>query len=349
MKIYFSESSKKKYFKYVDEILSSNRWTEGKMLRLFEEEFEEFSGLHAVGVNSGGAALALLYEYVGVKDRDVIIPANTFWATSAAAKRAGANVIYADCNKEDLCLSYEDLVNRVTANTAAVTVVHIGGHIAFDIKKTAEFCRENGIALIEDCAHAHGAVFNDLSPGSWGIGGAYSFYATKTLPTGEGGILVTADKDLADWAKIQRNYGKKSLNGRIQYESKTGFNYRMSEFIAALGRVQLENLPEVLEWKRELGRKYNSIFENRVRLPSGMKSGFYKYIAFDYDIAEETGKVYAESDQCHHIDGCNLHLPNSEWIAGHHCCPPIYYGWEHAENSIDELYGILSVNKKWTK
>lgn len=139
MKIYFNRDNKMQFYHYVDEIFKSNFWSEGKMTRAFEEECEEVLDLPACAVCNGGAALFLLYQYAGVKGKDVIIPANTFWATAMAAKMAGANIIYADCNRYDLCLSFEDLKRKITPNTAAVTVVHIGGYIAFDIEKIAAF------------------------------------------------------------------------------------------------------------------------------------------------------------------------------------------------------------------
>ena len=138
----FEEEYRKKYYKLLDEVFDSNFWSDGKMTRMFEEKFEEYTGLPSCAVTSGGAGLLSIFEYIGVRGYDVIVPANTFWATTQAAKMAGANIIYADCNKEDLCLSYEDLIRKVTPNTRAIVVVHIGGHIAFDIDKIAKFCNE---------------------------------------------------------------------------------------------------------------------------------------------------------------------------------------------------------------
>ena len=341
MNIYFTEENKKLFYKYTDEIIQSNYWSEGKMTHIFEEECEEVFSLPSCAVSSGGAGLFLLYQYAGVEGKDVIIPANTFWATARAAMMAGGNVIYADCNKEDLCLNYDDMIRKVTPNTAAITVVHIGGHIAFEIEKIKSFCNENHIALIEDCAHAHGAEWSGKKPGSWGIGGAYSFYATKTLTSGEGGLIVSTNKDLISWAKLQRNYGKIVDDGKITYPSHSGFNFRISEFTAALGRIQLKNLTDILELKEKLVEKYNQIFTRRVYFPPSMKSGFYKYIVFDYSLSQNTGKVFQSSDHCHRIEGKNIYLPNSDWIGEHHSCPPMYIGWKYADKSVEEIADIL--------
>ncbi len=338
----FEEEYRKKFYHLLDQVFESNFWSDGGMTEAFEENFEAFTGLSSCAVSSGGAGLLSILEYIGVKGYDVIVPANTFWATAQAAKKAGANVIYADCNRSDLCLSYNDMVKKITPNTRAVIVVHIGGHIAFEIEKIALYCREHGIALVEDCAHAHGAVWNGKMAGGWGIAGSYSFYATKTMPLGEGGMIVSTNRELIRWMKKFRNYGKQVTDGKtVTYPLKAGFNYRISEFTAALGIVQLERMPRILEWKAMLASKFDQIFEKRVFLPDGMRSGYYKYIVFDSDIKEETGKVFNHSDFGNEIEGIACSLPNSEWVAKHHKCAPIYYGWEKAGLSVDEIRNEL--------
>jgi perosamine synthetase len=341
MKVYFTEENKKELSRCIDEIVATNWWSEGKYTRGFEEAGEECFGMHSVALTNAGAALYLLYKYAGVQGKDVIIPGNTCWSTVAAAQLAGANIVYADCNREDLCLSYEDLKTRVTKNTVAVTVVHIGGHIAYDIEKIAQFCKENKLVLIEDCAHAHGALWNGKAAGSWGIGGAYSFYATKTLTTGEGGMVVTSDKNVADWCRIQRNYGKQVVDGKITYPQPDGFNFRISELTAAVGCIQMKNMKEILAIKHSLAEKYDQIFRNRVKLPAGMQSGYYKYIIFNQEITQQTGKVFARDDQCCVIADKQHDLPNCQWIGSSHSCPPIFCNWEHADKSVDELAGLL--------
>lgn len=341
MNIYFTEKNINEYTQCVKDIVNTNWWSEGKYIKLFEETCEQYYDMHSIAVTNGGAALYLLYKYANVKGKDVIVPGNTFYATAAAAKMAGANVIYADCNKKDLCISYDDMIKKVTEKTAAITVVHIGGHIAFEIEKIAKFCKDKKIALIEDCAHAHGAEWNQKRAGSWGIGGAYSFYATKTLTTGEGGMIVTKDNDLAEWCRLQRNYGKKIIDGKVTYQCKDGFNYRMSEFTAALGCIQMKNLDVILEKKRALAEKYNKIFKNRVTFPDGMKSGYYKYIIFKQQLKIETGKVFDLENQSSFIDDKSEELNKCIWVGKNHFCPPIYSDWEHAEKSCDEIAELL--------
>lgn len=338
----FEKKYRERYYQLLDEVFMSNFWSDGKMTRRFEETFEEFTGLPSCAVTSGGTGLLSILEYVNVRNGEVIVPANTFWATAQAAKKAGAKVVYADCNQEDLCMSYADMVSKVTSDTKAVILVHIGGHIAFETEKIAKYCEEHHIALIEDCAHAHGAQWNGRSAGSYGLAGSYSFYATKTMPLGEGGMVVSRDRDFIAWMKKFRNYGKEVLNGNIvTYPMKEGFNYRISEFTAALGIVQMEHLPVILDWKRNLAEKYDRIFDKRVVMPDGMISGYYKYIVFDQKLREETGKVFNHTDFGNEIEGISLELPNSYWVAEHHKCAPIYYGWKQAELSVEEIERYL--------
>lgn len=341
MIIPFEEEYRKKFYELENQIFDSNFWSEGKMLRTFEEKFGEYVKLGAKAVSSGGAGLLAILDYIDVKGKDVLVPSNTFWADARAVKLAGGNSIYVDCNRNDLCMSFEDMKAKMTENTKAVIVVHIGGHIAFQIEEIAAFCKEKGIYLVEDCAHVHGAWWNGKTGGHYGFAGAYSFYATKTMPLGDGGMVVSKDKDFLEWVEKYRNYGKEVVDGHVYYRLSNGFNFRLSEFSAALGIVQMERLDNILEFKRELAKKYDEIFDNRVRFPEGMVSGYYKYIVFDTGLKQETGQVFGSGDLGHTIDGIEVELPNSRWIADHHKCVPIYYGYENAGKSVDELREIL--------
>lgn len=342
MRIPLEQPWRDRYHALLDDVFESGVWSGGPMQRRFEDEFGDFVGLPARAVSSGGAALLAILEYLQVRGKQVIVPANTFWATPLAARRAGAEVVYADCNREDLCLSVEDLHRKVTRDTKVVCVVHIGGHIAFQIEDIAAFCRERDIMLVEDCAHAHGGSWNGKSGGDYGFAGAYSFYATKTMPTGEGGMVVSRDENFLDWLEVHRNYGKRVVDGVVTYPVVDGFNYRMSEITAALGVLQLERLPTILNWKRTLAAKYDQLFERRVRFPDGMRSGYYKYVVFDPEqLKEESGLVFGPGDLGSAIDGASADVPNSVWVSKHHRCPPIWYGWKHGDDDVERLRGVL--------
>jgi perosamine synthetase len=300
-----------------DEALDAERWSEGRLTDAFESAWTISNGLPSVGFGSwSGAALAAL-AFAEVRGEVVLCPSNTFMATPLSATASGARVEFVDSNRSDLCMSFSDFVAKAEKHRPkAAFVVHIGGHIAFEIEQIADYCRTEGIFLIEDCAHAHGATWNGRRAGTWGDAGIWSFAATKTISTGEGGMLVSRHDDLVVFARAFRNYGKPS------YEI-AGLNFRMSEFTAALGLVQTERLDEIVAWKNAAARaQLDPVHTARLELPAGMVSGLYKYIVFA-PIEHSTGKVYDEP--CHRLMGHRIDLPGTDWIAANHWCVPLYY------------------------
>src|SRR5579875_2046120 len=163
----------------IDEVLDSNRWSEADMTARFERAWKAWNEVPAVATSSwSGGALAALH-FAGVQGETVLCPSNTFMATPLAAIRAGAEVQFFDCNRDDLCMSFADFEQKA---------------------------EQHEIFLVEDCAHAHGASWNGRKPGSYGDAGVYSMYATKTVSTGEGGVLVTRHPELVEFARAFRNY-----------------------------------------------------------------------------------------------------------------------------------------------
>jgi perosamine synthetase len=315
----FDERDRARFHQLIDEVIDSGHWTEWTMNERFEKAWEAWNGIPAIATGSwsGGALAALDFAGVGRGDT-VLCPSNTFMATALAALHTGAEVQFVDCNREDLCMSFSDFEQKAEKyKPKAVILVHIGGHIAFDIEKIAAYCADHGIFLLEDCAHSHGASWNGVKPGTYGDAGVYSFYATKTVSTGEGGILVSKRPELLEHAHAFRNYGKPDYN--VQ-----GLNFRMNEFTAALGLIQTERMEEIVAWKNATAREYldPQFAGSRLELPDGMVSGLYKYIVFDW-LEKSTGRVYDEP--CHRILGHTVDLPNSDWVVTNHSCPPLYY------------------------
>jgi perosamine synthetase len=313
----FDERDRARLHELWDEVITSQRWSEGPLTERFEAAWSAWNGLPAVATSGWtGAAMAAL-EFAGVRGETVLCPSNTFMATPLAAVHAGARVAFVDANRDDLCMSFADFEAKVAQHKPkAAFLVHIGGHIAFEVERIAELCRAEGIFLIEDCAHAHGASWNGQRPGSWGDAGLWSFYATKTVSTGEGGMLVSRDDQVIEFARAFRNYGKPE-------HAVSGLNFRLSEFTAALGLVQTERMEEIVAWKNDAARRWlDPVHPGRLQLPDGMVSGLYKYIVFDA-LERSTGKVYDQP--CHRIMGHADELPNADWIAHNHWCAPLYY------------------------
>jgi dTDP-4-amino-4,6-dideoxygalactose transaminase len=314
----FDARDRARFHELIDEIIASNQWSHAQMNERFEQAWTAWNGADSVALSSwaGGAFAAL--HFAQVSGQTVLCPSNTFMATPLAAINAGATVEFVDCNRDDLCMSFADFEAKAEQHKPkAAFLVHIGGHIAFEVEKIASYCRENGIFLLEDCAHAHGAEWNGRKPGTWGDAGVYSFYATKTVSTGEGGILVSSRPEVIEHAKAFRNYGKPTYD-------VPGMNFRMSEFTAALGLLQAERMPEIVRWKNDVATsELDPQYPSRLELPKGMTSGLYKYIVFDW-LEKSTGRVYDEP--CHRIMGhTGVDLPNSDWVARNHSCVPLYY------------------------
>ncbi len=319
----FDHRDRARVHELIDEVLDSERWSEGSMTARFEAAWEAWNQLPALAFSSwAGGALAAL-DFAEVRGEVVLCPSNTFMATPLAAIGAGARVEFVDCNREDLCMSFADFEAQAERHRPrAAILVHIGGHLAFDTQQIAEYCAEHGIFLLEDCAHAHGASWDGRRPGSWGDAGVYSLYATKTISTGEGGALVSRRPELIEHARAFRNYGKPDY--RVD-----GLNFRMNEFTAALGVVQTERLPEIVDWKNAVAREHlDPQYPSRLALPDGMVSGLYKYIVFDW-LERSTGRVYDEP--CHRIMGSDRELPGTDWVAKNHSCVPLYYRPQEAE------------------
>jgi perosamine synthetase len=307
-------------------VLDSQRWSEGELTRGFEAAWQAWNGLPAVAFNGWtGAALAAL-EWAGVRGETVLCPSNTFMATPLAALHAGARVEFVDCNRDDLCMSFEDLETKLCLHRPkAVLLVHIGGHLAFDVHRIAALCAAEGVLLLEDCAHAHGAEWNGQRAGTFGDVGVWSFAPTKTISTGEGGMLVSRHLDAIQFAQAFRNYGKPEY-------AVHGLNFRLNEFTAAIGIVQTERLPEIVRFKNDAVRRYiDPAYPSRLKLPDGMVSGYYKVVVFE-PIELSTGKVYDQP--CHRTLGHRIDLPNTDWVAENHWCAPLYY-----RPPTDSLFG----------
>jgi len=313
----FDERDRPRFHALIDEVIDSGQWSHGAMNRRFEEAWSTWNGAPAVAMGSwaGGAIAAL--EYAGVRGETVLCPSNTFMATPLAIMAAGGKPVFVDCGRDDLCASLAAIEAAIAEHKPrACVLVHIGGHIAFESEAIAAACRANGVFLLEDCAHAHGADWDGKKPGTYGDAGVYSFYATKTVSTGEGGVLVSNDEDLITYARAFRDYGKPDYD-------VPGVNFRMSEFTAAMALIQTERMPEIVAWKNTAAREHlDALHPGRLQLPDGMTSGLYKYVVFD-PIEKSSGKVYDQP--CHRIMGTGDDLPNTDWVAEGHWSVPLYY------------------------
>ena len=233
---------------------------------------------YALSVNSGTAALhtALLAADVGEGD-EVIVPSFTFSATSGAVLLAGAKPVFVDIDPQTFCMDPESFRSAITSRTRAVIPVHIFGLLA-DMEKICLIAKEHNIVVIEDAAQALGAQQNHKQAGCHGDIGCFSFYASKNITTGEGGMLTTNRRDYAEAIVSIRNHGE----GKLYTSERLGHNYRMSEISAAIGYHQLMKLPNFLEIRKRNASMLTSLLESFARFvlpvgPPGFEHAWYVY------------------------------------------------------------------------
>lgn len=231
----------------------------GPYVKRFEEEFTKlFRVKHAIAVSNGTVAIHLALLALGIKNGDEVILSDlTFASPANMILLAGAKPVFVDVTKEYWCIDPNDFKKKITRKTKAVIVVHLYGHPA-DIDEILEIARDNNIYVIEDAAEAHGAKYKGKNVGSFGDIGTFSFYGNKTITTGEGGMVVTNDDELAERIRIMRDHGMKPRYWHITL----GFNYRMTSLQAAIGLAQLSKINKLLERKRRIAKIYKEILED---------------------------------------------------------------------------------------
>lgn len=237
----------------VERILASGNLVAGEEVPSFEAEFAEYIGVnHAVAVGSGTAGLHIGLLSLGIGPGDeVILPSFTFAATANAVSLCGADPVFVDVDPMSFCIDPKAAEGALTERTAAVLPVHLFGHPAA-MGVLMSLAAKAGIAVVEDAAQAHGAALSGRKVGSFGSFGVFSFYPSKNMTTGEGGMITTDDGELADRARLLRNQG---MRERYRHEV-VGLNERMTEIEAAIGRVQLFRLDDWNAHRRRNAARY---------------------------------------------------------------------------------------------
>ncbi|WP_042378720.1 DegT/DnrJ/EryC1/StrS family aminotransferase [Streptacidiphilus melanogenes] len=228
-------------------VLRSGNVVQGPEVAGFEEEFSRLVGdRHCVAVNSGTSALQLTLLAMGVGPGDeVVVPSFSFAATANAVRLVGAEPVFADIERDSFCLDPEAAAAAISPRTAAIMPVHLYGHPAA-MDRLGALAERHGLALVEDAAQAHMASLGGTPAGAFGTAGCFSFYPTKNMHALEGGMVTTADAELARRVRLLRNQG---MEQRYANEI-VGANMRMTDVSAAIGRVQLGRLPEWTERRR---------------------------------------------------------------------------------------------------
>lgn len=272
-------------------VLETGRLMNGPFAAKFEEKVAEYLGVgQAISVNSCTTALQIVLSYLGVEGGEVILPTNTFIATANAVLFARGKPVLADIKEGTYFLDPAALAGLISAKTRAVIAVHLAGYVPPEIEAIQEICQERGIPLIEDCAHATGASYKGKMAGTFGLAGCFSFYPTKIISTGTGGMIITRDADLAEYSRSVRLHG--SGTGLTDIVN-LGNDWFLDEIRCCLGLNQMHNLPQFLKIRKQIAKYYDKLLQSTEvikKLPINKLSEavYYKYpvqVVEDIDVA----------------------------------------------------------------
>lgn len=262
----------------VENVIKSGQLADGPEVRNFESEFANFCNVdHGIATANGTTALHAAFEALDIGDGDQVVTTPfSFVASANAIRLSGAEPVFADINEETYNLdpdAVEDIVHN--RDIDAILAVHLYGYPA-DMRRFEEIASDNDLVLIEDAAQAHGAKFDGRPVGSFGDAACFSFYPTKNMTTGEGGMITTDRDDVADLAASYVNHGRDVSNSYDHV--RLGHNFRMTSIAAAIGRAQLEKLPDYVEKRREnASRLTEGLAETDVTLPTERRNSRHAY------------------------------------------------------------------------
>lgn len=345
VKVYFPDEDRQQVLTAIDECLRTGQLTLGKHVKAIEDKFATMVGTrYAIAVNSGTSSIEIPLRIFGVKGKEVIVPTNTFFATPAAVLHAGGRVRFVDVDPQTFSIDVESFRKAIGSETVGVIVVHIAGIVTPRMAEIQEICKEHGLWLLEDAAHAHGASYNGYMAGTFGRAASLSFFPTKVITSAEGGMIATNEVKVYEEALIYRDQGKAESSSN--FHTRLGYNWRMSEPHAIIGISQLARLQEFTVARSRIATIYDRALKDipdvqLFRLPEGCRSNYYKYIALlekdvDRSLLKKqlreryqvglSGEVY--DIPCHQQPIFRPYsageFPNAEDICSRHICLPIY-------------------------
>lgn len=286
---FFPEEDIDKILIEVKSMLSGEGFlTKGPNVKAFEKAYAEYTGTkYGISTNSCTTALEIVLKGMGIGSGDeVIVPTQTFVATGSSVVTVGAKVVFCDSN-EDFLFDFEDLKKKITSRTKAVIIVHFAGLIHPYIWEIKAFLKERNIYLIEDCAHSNGATIDGQQSGSIGDAGCHSFFSTKIMTTGEGGMITTNDDQLFEACSSLRSIGIDVTSG-VEIFNRIGSNNRMAEYESILGLSQLNRLEEFVAHRIKIAHIYQEelnplVEKGHIRfqyVPANIRHPYWKFIVF---------------------------------------------------------------------
>lgn len=302
---FFSEEDIQAVLEEIRVVLRSGRLILGPYTRKLEESFREYCGVkHAVAVSSCTAALEIALRYFDVAGKEVIVPTNTFLATANAVLYSGGQPVLVDMDPNTLCLDLEDCLRKITPRTRGIIAVHVAGLPCPHMDELKTLCRQRGLFLLEDVAHAHGAMVDGRKTGSMGDAGCFSFYPTKVMTTCTGGMVTTDDDRLAEYAVSLRHHG---VGTGLHHIVNLGSDWLMDEISAVLGIYQLKSLEANLGKRNHVAGRYAAATSGWqwLRLlepPANVRHSYYKCPALLSSVIDKRELV----DRMHRDFGVDL-------------------------------------------
>jgi len=339
----------------VDRVLRSGMIAGGPEVAAFESEFSELvDGRHSIALNSGTSALHMAFLAAGIKSGDeVLVPSFTFAATANSVVLAGGTPVFVDIERDFFCMDPTAAEAAITPRTRAIMPVHLYGHPAA-MDKYKDLANRHNLLLFEDAAQAHAASLHGVPVGAWGVAGSFSFYPTKNMTSGEGGMVTTPCDHIARKVKLYRNQGMEK-----RYENEVaGFNTRMTDIHAAIGRVQLKKLAGWTKQRQDNAKFLDENLKGVVTPPvaNGAVHVYHQYTirVVDQDrdaFAEEIGKRGVGSGVYYPIPnhrlpsyGLTMDMPETELAAKQALSLPVHPSLSQAdlEKVVEVINAVAS-------
>ena len=327
------------------EILSSGFWSNGPESKNLENNLSKFYQRECITVSSGGTALQLLNEsYKGIKR--IAIQSNTYFASCLPWINSNAEILLLGSVGFSLMPSLEVIKEALNKNPDAIILTHIGGYPNPDIESISELCKRRGIILIEDCAHSPLVKINNKYVGTFGDAAILSFFPTKPIPAGEGGLVIIKDKEKANCIRKMKDYGKFiNYEGKVKHFLPAYPNARLNEFSAGIANVILKNYSDLIYKKRKIANLYDSNLQKDLLLSNqyddsiNFEPSYYKYICFLNESKYKTSQVYDKDNQLLSIfkdNAINYTFIGENEFSKEHICLPITYSMTE-EDAINVL------------
>lgn len=319
----------------ISKALADGKLRNGENLKSFERGIAEYLNIkNAVALDSDSSAFEIALNYFGVKNREVVVCTNSFISVPNSVSYSGGKVVFADIRKETLSMDPGSLRENLSKDTCGVIVSHISGFPNPDLDEIRGICKERNLFLVEDATHAIGATVNGQKAGTFGDAAVFAFTPTKVVTTGEGGMLVTNNDELSEYARKYSYYG--SGPGKTNFVN-LGRHMMMPEISAILGVYQLKRIEEFITRRNEIAKTYNEAFDKissvrTIKCSSNCRSSYYKYPLTLGDEVDKTNFTELLKDR--HVETGTIFYPP--------CHMQTVY-----QNRVGSIKSVLPISEKF--